>query len=296
MKKSVYIKMVIGGVFIVASFFLLVNVSYAVVEISDGTVEGLYHLNGDSVDSSGNARNGSDTSITYDASYGNLGSGASFNGGTSKISLGDINALDGLSAYSVGGWFKTVNSDAQSQMILKGDVWDLSKGWDTGFNKAISQLTIGGNWRSSGYNATVISDNVFHHIISVYDGTTNYVYVDGVATSTAYSGAMGSNANSVYIGSNNGSNTWNGSIDEIFLMSRALTSNEIIALWNGGSGDEICITVGCGTPTSPTSTVATTTMTASNALLFELYMIIDALFFIFCMVVWIKILAHIFKV
>lgn len=48
----------------------------------------LLHLNGNSTDTSGNANNGTDTSITYGLQYGYFGQGTIWNGTNSKIDVG----------------------------------------------------------------------------------------------------------------------------------------------------------------------------------------------------------------
>jgi len=55
---------------------------------------GMWHLNGLSVDSSGNGLNGTDTSIIYGKQYGKFNEGALFNGSNSVISLGSSSLLN----------------------------------------------------------------------------------------------------------------------------------------------------------------------------------------------------------
>ncbi len=77
-----------------------------------GITVGLYHLSGNSNDSSGNARHGTDTNISYALAYGKFGQGASFNGTSSKISLPSGVNLSALSAYTIHAWFKSSQATA----------------------------------------------------------------------------------------------------------------------------------------------------------------------------------------
>ena len=67
-----------------------------------------------------------------------------------------------------------------------------------------------------------------------FDGTTTTMYVNGtsVGTSTTMVFAGGENA-TVRIGCNNadGSSPFNGSIDEVYIFSTALTVEQIASLW-----------------------------------------------------------------
>ena len=63
----------------------------------------VYHMEGNSNDSSGNSRNGTDTSITYNSSYGRLGGqGALFNGTSSKIIIPSYSFTS--NGYTLQAW------------------------------------------------------------------------------------------------------------------------------------------------------------------------------------------------
>ena len=89
-----------------------------------------------------------------------------------------------------------------------------------------------------GWNndATTIVTNpvsTWHHIATVYDGTTAKIYFDGtLVSSLAKSWATsGTNANYFRIGqSTNGTNTFNGVVDDLKIYNRALTAAEISSL------------------------------------------------------------------
>ena len=68
--------------------------------------KGLYHLEGNSNDSSGNANNGTDTAITYGLPYGFFGQGISSNGTTSKIVSGSNCGISGDAVFTLLAWVK----------------------------------------------------------------------------------------------------------------------------------------------------------------------------------------------
>ncbi len=81
----------------------------------------------------------------------------------------------------------------------------------------------------------------WHHVMATYNGTTYTIYVDGVASG----GGVGSqpsitpftgNSTTLYIGQRGDNAGWtNGSIDEVRIYNRALTSTEITNLYTLGA-------------------------------------------------------------
>ena len=92
------------------------------------------------------------------------------------------------------------------------------------------------------YSDLVIKDNDWHNLTATYDGSTMSLYKDGalILVKTGLSGTVGSptgTSNSklpVYLGAENGSSSFfNGSLNEVNIFDRALTSKEIMDLTAG---------------------------------------------------------------
>jgi hypothetical protein len=101
---------------------------------------------------------------------------------------------------------------------------------------------------NSGNTCVVSADafppGAFHHVAGTYDGATFQLYVDGVlegsspfVTAISYSSAI-----PWVIGANNPPargigfpRTWNGVIDEVEIIGRALSASEVAALYDAGS-------------------------------------------------------------
>lgn len=103
-------------------------------------------------------------------------------------------------------------------------------------------------YNSSGSYVEVDSDpswevpsaNTWYHAVFVADGTNLTVYVNGVQraqSAFAYDISYGADA-TLIIGGRDSANGWafNGRLDEIGMWNRALTTDEITALYNSGSG------------------------------------------------------------
>jgi hypothetical protein len=90
-----------------------------------------------------------------------------------------------------------------------------------------------------------VADNVFHHVAVIYDGTAEQVYLDGslmnsrafsqVSYGTTYSYQLGIGYTSGWPDSNGGWFPFKGLIDEAAVYNRALSSNEIAAIFLAGA-------------------------------------------------------------
>ncbi|MDD5012397.1 MAG: LamG domain-containing protein [Candidatus Nanoarchaeia archaeon] len=80
-----------------------------------------------------------------------------------------------------------------------------------------------------------LQDKNWHHVVAGYNGTT-FIYLDGVFKQAGViTGEINTGSGNMQIGKNfiNGAE-FNGSIDEVMIFSRALTSEEISATYNAG--------------------------------------------------------------
>ena len=83
-------------------------------------------------------------------------------------------------------------------------------------------------------STTTLSANTWYHIVGVYNGTDLRIYVNGSldCTPVSYSGGIYNNTTNFIIGSAAGGNYWNGRIDDVAVWSRALSADEVLALYN----------------------------------------------------------------
>jgi len=87
-------------------------------------------------------------------------------------------------------------------------------------------------------STTAVSNNAWHHLVGVRNGTSVKIYVDGVERGSNTGTARNVNATGVYLGSRLDANDNLGSatLDEVGVWNRALTAAEITDLYNGGAG------------------------------------------------------------
>lgn len=242
---------------------------HASVEISDGSVLGLYHFDGDSVDATGHGYTGSDTSISYSTTTKKLGTTSSYFSGSAKIQFPTGLGQLGTNDFAVAYWYNGNTYASQYDWIIGNGAY-AGAGWWIRRDNTANTLDCGYDGNALRASSTVnVYDNQWHHIVCQRASGQWEMYVDG----TQYVGATGSgnlnNGTAVVqqgLDPYSASKYTQGYFDEEAILTRALTPTEISALYNGGSGDTICITAGCGNNSSstPSSTTSTSTTNLVN--------------------------------
>ena len=209
----------------------------------DGLV-GYWPFNGNANDESGNGNNGTVNGATLSADRnGKANSAYSFDGQKDFIEVPDTDNLDLISDYSISVWTKifdyTTSSDNMS--VILGKPRDNS--WADGYcifavdgHKNYGGSFIGGNvvYRDS------LPLNTWNNITFIYDGNFSKLYLNGALVDSSQSGSSISNSPaSLFFGKNFGSyagtlQRWfKGYIDDIAIYNRALSQQEIKALYSG---------------------------------------------------------------
>lgn len=198
-------------------------------------------------DRSGNGNDGTISGAT--PVIGKLGQALSFNGSSSYVDAGDIDAMDGLTRITVSAWVKwggTTEGMTGEKHITEKSECDGVNGTFELLGGAASAhkaefLIYNGNvdYTDSGASATSIDDGNWHFLSGVYDGSRVRIYVDGVDESSAPDSnkTLQSNVEYFQIGgscNSHGSYFWPGQVDEVRVYSRALTLTEIGDLYRMG--------------------------------------------------------------
>lgn len=187
-------------------------------------------------DLSGNNKNGVLTNGTV---YSNLNNGVfSFDGTNDTINLGIGNTFFPLYQFSLEAWVK---SPGLGTGMAIGGIWGFTYGLRI-YIDGSGNIVAGIN-NSAGTSQTYPSvsgnyfDNIWHHIILSHNGTTAFIYVDGVlknSTACIWTGTTYWPTNSVNIGrDNNNSNYYlYGYIGSPKIYNKALTLKEVQQNYN----------------------------------------------------------------
>lgn len=217
-------------------------VAHADVEISDGSVIGLWHLDNTSSDATANGYNGTPTDISY--TTGTLGSAASFNGTTSKIDLPSFTATD----TTLVAWIK-ITSDCCPIIHLGNNSPQQMLWFDTDTGGNIRFAKYDGAYAQLATTGTNYADNGWHLIIGTRSGNTVCLYADDTyqgCSAISPSATVGGDRNAIGYDRYNNASHVNGLIDEVAVLNTVMSTSTRDALWNSGNGNPICVTSGCG--------------------------------------------------
>lgn len=229
--------------------------------ISKSGLVAYYPFNGNASDMSGNGLNATNNgaTLTYDR-FGHVNSAYHFDGKSAYLNCG-TNAAFKAQRFTLSAWVKTdtitvvLGPGNGSQTVLgytpptwasgcswKMLIWGVNNGDSANiptFAMWIGQAGVTSNFQRVT-SSTKISVSKWYHFVGTYDSTTENFYVNGVFVGSKAATLSYSAADSVLIGatkeSSNGSLTefWKGSIDDVRIYSRTLSSSEILALYREG--------------------------------------------------------------
>jgi hypothetical protein len=248
-------------IFLIAALVLTLNAATHAQTLpaylpTDGLV-GWWPFNGNANDESGNGNNGTVNGATLtEDRFGNSNAAYSFDGIDNFIDCGNISTLNNSSYISISVWFKCQSLLQEGAIIGAEFIQNSNYGWAlttdnffTGGNALKAKMRNSNNPNGSaqlGYSQQILQTNNYYHAIFIFDGTEstnsqklkvflneipiNLTYVDSLPT------ALPSTNFNTIVGGLNGSATnaaFDGIIDDIAIYNRALTQEEITALYTG---------------------------------------------------------------
>ena len=222
-------------------------------------------------DLSGNNNTGHLISMSTTTSpvVGKIGQALKFNGASGYVNVNSTAGDMTTNSFSLAFWVKgAINSSSSGRLVNKrtGSLgyevyFPTNGGYPFGYIGTTTPCA--GSCDFGGFSDKVILDKKWHYVVAIFNRTTNKIngYIDGALQNTsvdisAMLSASISNSTNLTIGdaSGGGNYYFNGSLNDVRVYNRALTSAEITQLYNLGAGTHIA--------SSPT--VATTT--CSNGL------------------------------
>lgn len=162
-------------------------------------------------------------------------------------------------------------------------------GGDTGFTTPLGHSddsyrfdVAGGqpHWADSGPDVVgpnAINDGNWHQLVGVYDGTNQYLYVDGQLAGTPQPGAPAGSTGDVWIGGAPdypGARNFTGNIAQVAILPTALTADQVLAVYNSlGTPPSVSITPANPSVYAGISLTLTAHLTGSTATSLQWYYI-----------------------
>jgi hypothetical protein len=210
---------------------------------------GWWPFNGNANDESGNGNNGTVNGATLTSDrFTNSNNAYSFDGISNSIEYNILNLPINNQARSFSCWFYVFdvsNSSTQQKVILNyGPISSNQRNclmhWGTGvsFIAQANDACAGCSGSTAYYNPSTTVDSMWHNLIIAYQNDTIKGYLDGQLSFTAPK-VFTTSLTPMKIGYGESSH-WNGEpfygkLDDIGIWDRALTQQEITALYNASN-------------------------------------------------------------
>lgn len=216
----------------------------------DASLVGWWKLNGNALDSSGNNNNGAVSSATLTIGQNGQSNGAySFNGTSSVINTG-ANYERPTAGFTIASWIKPSSvaypTDQKIIATTQSGGYDLQIRHQTSAcpSKLAFNVYVSGSYVQA-CSSVVPADNVWVHVLGVYNGSDIRLYVNGTLDTTVSAvGVMTYSATSTVplcFSSDPDATTCPassltaGDIDDVRIYSRALSSDEVSTLYLAGA-------------------------------------------------------------
>lgn len=203
-----------------------------------------YPLDGNANDATTNTYDATASNLSYVGNrYGESGKAAGLNGSSSSVKMNDNILNLGQSAYSISLWFNTANK-SQSTQCLFNTIPHAGLSFVYNFSAKPSCLSVfignGTTWHLGAQNGakTDYVNNEWYHVVFVKNGSLYSFSVNGVVDfQTTHSGASAYDLNVPLLFGEISYNAeyLNGSLDDIRIYNRAISSDEITRLYTATS-------------------------------------------------------------
>ena len=204
----------------------------------DGSLLGWWRFNGNAMDSSNGASNGTIVGATLTAGQGGVANTAYYFSGQGQYI--SFPAVHNTSAGSVSLWFQSNGvqpASASGWFIFSGpQSSDASRIYFNLDNTGTAFTGRLGNGTTIG--TAVFNTTNWYNILITWSGTNASLYIDGtdITSTNNFNGLTSTGAN-IYVGciSSSGLECINGKIDDLRVYSRALTAQEASDIYDSGA-------------------------------------------------------------
>jgi len=166
---------------------------------------------------------------------GKVGEAFSFDGDGDYVSVGHDDSLNMTNAITVDAWIRPSGTGLNNGIILMKNYLKYGLIWLPGTGKITFSLDIGG-W-ADHLSTSTVPVGEWTHVAGTYDGSNVKIYINGSLDAThPRTGSIATSTGNLTLGYRSGVDEYfYGLIDEVEIFNRALTANEIGAIYAAGS-------------------------------------------------------------
>ena len=221
---------------VVSNDFGSVESNKVEVQISDALLNGLvgwwkFDEGSGTVayDSSGN---GNDGNLINGPTWvsGKIGGALSFDGVNDHVRIGNV--LNNMSSSCFSLWFKPASvPSGHGYMVFKQHTYALTFASNAGIHLNFGN---GNEWGNLNLSTSTLDLNKWYNVTATRESGVMKVFIDiNLLANKFYNTSSGSNSSLLVFGGN-GTNSFNGLIDDVRIYDRALSPEEVQALYNMG--------------------------------------------------------------
>jgi len=162
---------------------------------------------------------------------GKFGNAISFDGVDDYVNISDSNSLDLTTDLSISLWVK-LSSIKNSGFVLRSTNGYAFYMYSTG------KVGFGKNGVDEIQSNSILAINTWYHVTATHTGGVSKIYINGVEDKSGATNDFSALTTSILIGTNPGDiNGWvlNGSIDEVAVYNRSLSTTEILNQYKRGA-------------------------------------------------------------
>jgi hypothetical protein len=181
--------------------------------------------------------NGAIINAVWNSTGGFDGNGAyNYDGTSALINVTDSDSISINNSFTISSWVYDKGGTGYRAIALKDNEYLLRIDSDAEGGKVSCFAYVGGSWETRVSATANMSKNVWHHVSCSWSNSTGdlKLYIDGTLNNTqgGRQGSILTTSNPLNIGFWNGGSYWNGTIDDFRIWNRALSPEQINALYN----------------------------------------------------------------
>ena len=217
---------------------------------------GYWPFNGNANDESGNGNNGTVNGATLTTDrFGNANSAYSFNGNTIDVNSGNQFAITQSSQFTVNFWYYTNSQASPVHFLGKRSTTVANLNWQFAYNIGSGQGLVFNGALGGCSTGSQITLGQWEMLTGVFNNGTWSIYRNGNFINSTSANVQSDLGNLLKIGNAGSADPFYGKLDDISIYNRALTQQEITALYNSQT---------CNTSSNTITADGITTFCAGN--------------------------------
>jgi hypothetical protein len=178
--------------------------------------------------------------LVGDTTYGSgeVDQAFSFDGTGDYVEISNANAGNfGGDPFSVDFWMYANSMGSTDTYLIGKSHPDGGQGWDIRLGDGTIKVSGVNGWSFNIVSAAIVTTGTWHHVAMTATGADVILYIDGAEAGSSGRSTITTASNPLRFGftTNYGGVALNGLIDEVEIFDRALSADDVLAIYNAGA-------------------------------------------------------------